>query len=313
VKSKSLGTSDPRLADLHLQRAKRAEGFEPDGGQATSDPGEALRQYLAERALTVRRTSLSADEQKLTPLVKRWRRIPMGSWTRPMLVAYIGEHNWSPRTIQMLVGASKRFIRWARDVGIPMQDFVGDFRGPKVRYREPPHLPAKQLRKVLAKAKGHKYLELPVALAGLAGLSHSDVRALDWSEVDLKRGVITRERSKTGQPIRVDIGPTLREILVRHRHKTGPVCRRLPKTDPPFNRAVHKLFEAAGVPAAPRGQNGLHRLRHTFATLMGGDVATKARALAHRPGSVVTLRYIHSDDDSVREGVYALDRRVAEA
>jgi integrase len=56
-------------------------------------------------------------------------------------------------------------------------------------------------------------------------------------------------------------------------------------------------------------RGGWHRLRHTAATLLaaaGTDVATIGRILGHRPGSVVTLRYLHTDDGRLREAAEAM-------
>jgi integrase len=55
--------------------------------------------------------------------------------------------------------------------------------------------------------------------------------------------------------------------------------------------------------------SGWHQLRHTAATLLaaaGTDVATIGRILGHRPGSVVTLRYLHTDDDRLRQAADAV-------
>ena len=169
-------------------------------------------------------------------------------------------------------------------------------------------LSAEQARRLLDAARGH-YLEVPVALALFAGLSRADLRALTWKEVDLDAGLITRPRHKTGRALRLPISPPLAEVLERHRRRAGPVCRRLPKSDSSLYKALHRLCDRADV---PRG--GWHRLRHTAATLLaaaGTDVATIGRILGHRPGSVVTLRYLHTDDDRLRQAAEAVAEAVA--
>ena len=48
---------------------------------------------------------------------------------------------------------------------------------------------------------------------------------------------------------------------------------------------------------------------HAAATLLaaaGTDVATIGRILGHRPGSVVTLRYLHTDDERLRQAAEAV-------
>ncbi len=310
IRSRSVG-SDPRLAKMHLRVAQRAEGKGTRREAAPLTPLALAEDYLAERALQVRGSTVRADREKLMPLVEAWKDVVLGDWDRKRLVQYVGAQNWSPRTTQMFVNVCRRFIRWAHDQDIPVPDFVGTFRGPKVRHPEAVPLTGPQLKSLLDAARDHPYLELPVALAGLAGLALGDLRDLDWSEVDLQANVISRRRSKTDERVHVPIGRTLREILERRRAVAGGVCRGLPSTNPPLNKALHKLYELAGVPAAPRGLNGFHRLRHTFGTLIKGDSATKGKALGHRPGSVMPLRYEHSDEERVQAAVRALDDTLA--
>ena len=159
-------------------------------------------------------------------------------------------------------------------------------------------------------------MELPIALAVLAGLEPADFRSLDWSEVDIDGGVIRRGRSKTGYGIVVTIGSTLREVLVRHRAPSGPVIRHLPRSESSTHKALSRMYERAGLPKASRSQGGWLRLRHTFATHLdqeGAGVRTIGQALGHKPGSHVTLRYIHSDEERMRRSVEAMDRRISAA
>lgn len=94
------------------------------------------------------------------------------------------------------------------------------------------------------------------------------------------------------------IWPLVGEILERHWKRSGRVCGRLPVSDSSLYKALHRPCDCAGV---PRGWS--HALRHTAATRLtaaGTVVATIGRILGHRPGSVGTLRYLHSDDDRLR-------------
>ena len=69
------------------------------------------------------------------------------------------------------------------------------------------------------------------------------------------------------------------------------------------------LQDRAEVP-----RSGWHQLRHTAATLLaaeGADVATIGRMLGHRPGSVVTLRYLHTDDRRLKQAADAVAAALA--
>ncbi len=209
------------------------------------------------------------------------------------------------------VGVYRRFVSWCDQVGIACADFVAGFKPPRARPSEEREaLSPEQCRKLLDASRDHP-LEVPVALALFAGLSRGDLRTITWAEVDLKAGMITRPRHKTGTRLRLPMSEPLRKVLQRHRRRAGPVCPRLPKSDSSLGKALHRLCDKAGV---PRG--GWHRLRHSAATLLaaaGVDVATIGRMLGHRPGSVVTLRYLHTDDERLREAAAAVAGAVRSA
>ncbi len=232
----------------------------------------------------------------------------MAGWSRTMLEALLQARGWSPSRVRQALGVYRRFIAWCAAVGYACGDFVGDFKPPRARpleHREA--LSPEQCRRLLEAARNH-YLEVPVALGLFAGLSRADLRALTWKEVDLDAGLITRPRHKTGTRLRLPISAPLREVLERHRERSGRVCRRLPVSDSSLYKALHRLMDRAGVP-----RSGWHQLRHTAATLLaaaGTDVATIGRILGHRPGSVVTLRYLHTDDGRLREAADAVARAV---
>ncbi len=207
---------------------------------------------------------------------------------------------WSPSRVRQALGVYRRFIAWCGAVGYACGDFVGEFKPPRARpleHREA--LSAEQCRRLLDAARGH-YLEVPVALALFTGLSRADLRAITWKEVDLDGGFITRPRSKTGRPLRLPMSEPLREVLERHRQRSGRVCRRLPKSDSSLYKALHRLMDRAGVP-----RSGWHQLRHTrrHAPRGRGDRRGHDRADPRASaGGVVTLRYLHTDDAAAPGG-----------
>lgn len=253
-------------------------------------PAVAASGYLKHLKASGRRHgTIVHDEDKLKPLLDTWGERPMANWSRAMLETLLSDRGWGPSRVRQALGVYRRFITWCAAVGYGCGDFVAGFKPPRARPAEDRQtLSAEQARKLLDAARDH-YLEVPVALALLTGLSRSDLRAITWKEVDFERGLITRPRSKTGRPLRLPMSGTLREILERWSKRAGPVCPNLPVSDSSLSKSLHRLCDRAGV---PRG--GWHRLRHTAATLLaaaGTDVATIGRILGHRPGSVVTLRY----------------------
>jgi len=148
-----------------------------------------------------------------------------------------------------------------------------------------------------------------VALAVYTGLSRADIRSLRWDEVDLERRQIRRARKKTGVRLEVELPAPLVRMISDVRTGLGGAeaitsdALVLPDllSDSGLCKALHRICDRAGV---PRG--GWLRLRHSFATNLlrsGADLATVGKALGHRPGSLVTTRYIHSDSTALRSAV----------
>lgn len=310
VRSRSLGPVSDKEAQYEL--AAMEAGKRTRREKRVVVPARAVEDYLRHLKASGRREGTVAhDRDKLKPLLDEWGHRPLSEWARPHLEALLAEKGWATTRVRNAVGVYRRFVTWCDQVGIVCGDFVAGYKPPRLRPPEEPEaLTAEQARKLLDAAHDHA-LEVPVALALLAGLSRGDLRALTWKEVDLEAGLITRPRHKTGRALRLPISPPLREVLERHRRRAGSVCPRLPKSDSSLGKALHRLCDKAGV---PRG--GWHRLRHSAATLLaaaGVDVATIGRMLGHRPGSVVTLRYLHTDDERLREAARAMADAVRSA
>jgi len=316
VRSQALKTSDERLVDIHLRRARQLEGKKGPRSVVSDDPMTALRHFLQEKAVTVgSANSVVPYRARLNPLFRAWADQPMSQWNRRDFVSYIAARDWAPATIHKLRNYSRQFIAWAQENDLPCADFVGNFKAPPIRVHDVEVLTPEQALAVLEEARGH-YLELPIALSMFAGMDPSDFRSLDWSEVNFKAGIIKRRRNKTNAAIEIPIQPFLRDALGRNRALRGPVCRDLPDCTSNLSKALHRLCKRAGIPRAPKGQSGFRRFRHTQATLLaraGADVATIGRSLGHRKGSNMALRYVESDREQLDRGLGAIDRQIREA
>lgn len=304
--SRSLGAVSDAAAEAERVRIEVVEERRAPR-LADLPPAEAVERWLL--SLSVQRRSQETVDfcrRRLAPLAEAWAAVPLRAWSRPMLEAYLaGKPSWGPRTVQMLVRAVGTFRRWCLASGVACGDVVGGLRAPTVRRSERLAWTAEELRRILAAAAGDP-LSVPVHLAMLAGLSYGDLRALTWAEVDLAGGWIVRPRSKTGAPLRLPIEGRLRAVLEAEPRLPGPVCRSWPPSRRGAYDALYRLLDAAEV---ERG--GWHRLRHSYATLLGAsgvDAATVARLLGHRPGSAVTMLYLHSDDARLRRAAEAVER-----
>lgn len=330
---------------ISVQRVRRAHGFvwlarwRADGkhhgrvlgeSAAARDAGlEDLRAELAAMEGREFRSSGAALESFLTycravrqlkPATLRFYREKIGrlfesaptrrleDWTRRDLEQYIAANpQWAPRSVQALITSCRTFIAWAQDNGIACPDFVGRMRAPRVTPPPREVLTVDQLRAVLKAAEGGR-LEVPIALASFCGLSFGDLCALQWDQVSLRRGWITLPRKKTGKPIAIPIIPPLREVLLRQPGpRKGAVCPHIPTDPGNAGKMLNRVLERAGIPRAPRGNNGWHRFRHSCGTLLAGlgvPHAVVARILAH--SSAMSARYIHPSDDAVKTAMQRL-------
>lgn len=143
----------------------------------------------------------------------------------------------------------------------------------QVPVKEIPFLQPDEIRLFCAAIKGRSY-EIP-ALLELHGLRLSEVRALTWDNIDIKRelihvrgavvrgsdGDVRKETNKTRSSTRTVpiMIPQLIDALNDVKDKTGPIMTIGPQT---LIRDVNRACRMAGVTIV-----GNHGLRHSFASL----------------------------------------------
>lgn len=248
----------------------------------------------------------------LTPFFEALGGKPLDRWTPADIEGVIVAHpGWgSKRTVAMGLGACRRLIGWCEANRIRVRDFTKGLKAQGDDARESTPYAAAEAKALLSMAREEKHLlELPIALALLAGLSLRDIRTVTWEEVDLGARLIRRKRSKTRQGRPIPVSAALLDVLTRHRATHGPVCRDLPVSESSLLKSLKRLERRAGL--AP---NGWHGLRHSFGTMLadsGATVAEIGAALQHRPGSVVTLRYVHASAKGTKDAVDAAGRSVS--
>lgn len=302
MRERTLGTRDYLAAQAHLERWRQGH---PDAVGAKTTARAAVEGFLAAVATADRAPATLTCYRHYLGLLTRSLGPEPHRWTRRALEGSIRK-GWSPRTKQLYLSVARAFRRWAVDVGYDVPDVTRGVRSPRIRALDPDPIPDEKVADLLAYADDHDYLGPPVALALLAGLSLGDVRSLTWAEVRLAEGEIRRRRKKTDQRLVLPIASRLRHVLEALPHRVGRVCRGLPKSDSSLRKTLQQLLATAGITPPRQGSASWHRLRHTFATRLvaaGADLPTVARLLGHRPGSTVTLRYVHGSPERDREAV----------
>ena len=151
------------------------------------------------------------------------------------------------------------------------------------------------------------FLQELIIFALNTGMRVGEIFSLQWSYVDLGKGVLNVFAPKTGKTRAVPINTETRRVL--EARALGP------KNDYVFyNHDTGKPFVdlKAGFALACRkaGISGVtwHTLRHTFASCLldrGVDIVTVQQLLGHST-VVVTMRYTHTNLDSKRAAVEKL-------
>jgi integrase len=159
---------------------------------------------------------------------------------------------------------------------------------------------------------------LVVLLGGEAGLRRGEIIAVEWSDVDLKRRVLTIARSEfrghvtetKGHRFRtVPITDPLAEALRAHRHLKGPRVLYSCGTKTPGESTI-RLWLAEAQEAAKLKVKGPHTLRHTFCShlAMKGAPARAIQKLAGHQSVVTTERYMHLSPVALEESMRLINR-----
>lgn len=193
---------------------------------------------------------------------------------------------------------------------------------PRATRRPSDALTADEADKVLAAASGHR-LEALAVLALRLGMRQGELRALDWSDVDLDARELTVRAAKTDAgrrtlPLVAGTADALRahrRVQAAERVKLGPLWRagdavfarsdgfRLRPRD--ALRTWHAWTEAAGL-----GRRRFHASRHTAATLMlqrGVPLEVVSAVLGHASLSVTADIYAEVGIDAKRRALALLD------
>ena len=134
---------------------------------------------------------------------------------------------------------------------------------------------------------------------------------LTWNQVDLGRGIIRVEQTKSGKKRLIPVNKDVYAVLVRIKGETqaGKYVFPNPKTEQPYTE-VKKSFKAA-CKRAGISDLRFHDLRHTFATRLiglGVDLITVRDLLGHFSVRV-TQRYTHSNQNQKEDAVRKLNQK----
>jgi integrase len=157
-----------------------------------------------------------------------------------------------------------------------------------------------------------------VLLGGEAGLRRGEMIGLEWNDIDLKRRLVTVQRSewkghvtlpKGGRYRQIPLSERLAEVLSTNRHLRGArvLCR---DDGSSVTGKVLWLWVNAAQRAANLTVNGrLHVLRHTFCShlAMRGAPTISIKELAGHTSLTTTMRYMHLIPNEKERAIRLLD------
>lgn len=241
----------------------------------------------------------------------------MGELSLPVLQRFAAElsERYSRNTVAGVINVIKTSLARAQASGLVKRQFSGDIKCPRAAEKQVECFTPAEQRKIetyVAKSSKHKLFGFVLCL--YTGLRVGELLALEWSDIDFARGMLTvsktcRDSWKGGYkklidspktnnsvrhiPIPRQLVPQLRAI--KSQSKSSFVISGAEGEDVPvrsYQRSFERMLKNLKVP-----HKGIHSLRHTFATRAlecGLDVKNLSEILGHKDPEITLKRYAHS-------------------
>lgn len=226
---------------------------------------------------------------------------------------------YTPATVKHVLVLTRRVYNWAREMGLYSGDNpTSTIKTPKLNNVRIDCLSREELGRLLAtlnRWRNRRVAQL-VKFALFTGCRRGEILSLRWADVDLDAQAIRLRNPKGGKdeviPVNAEAAGVLREALAM---RPSPECLYVFPSKSGGQRTCIKRVWArikhkAGLPEDFR----FHGLRHTFASYLAssGKVSLYVlqRLLTHKT-PVMTQRYVHLMDETLREGANALSGMIS--
>jgi site-specific recombinase XerD len=125
-----------------------------------------------------------------------------------------------------------------------------------------------------------------------------------------KYGVKYETVPKGGKGRRVTMTNALAEALTKHRHLRGPRVLYTDDGQEVTDRIVQIWYSRAQKRAGVEVSGGIHRLRHTFCSMLASEGASpmEIQKLAGQKSLTTTMRYMHLSPTRLDAAIGLLDR-----
>ena len=302
--------------DAEAELAKALLQIEPEKPKGPSITlAQAADRYLATKA---RKRTIDADRRQLdllkaefgeeTPLAKiTASRISEYKAKRLAAVRKVGEgetvveRRLTAAAVNRPLALLRHMLRLAHEEWEALESV------PRIRLEKEPQgrlrwLTQEEITRLLdaAARSRNKELRAAVVVALNTGLRLGELLGLTWELVDLSRGVIRLELTKSGRRREVPLNAESYDALVTLNPKaSGRVFR---------TKSVRKAYENA-VANAKLDDVNFHTLRHTFASwaVMRGVSLKELQELLGHSSLAMTMRYAHLAPERLRSAVTRLE------
>lgn len=228
------------------------------------------------------------------------------------------ERKWSANTFLVFYKSLKVFFAWCFKQGHLAVNPIAGIEKPRLEKRLPPKLTKQDALKLLEIVNNyqwpHPYLRYRnhaiFATFVFAGLRLKELLNLKLTDVDLENMTIFINQGKGGKDRLVPICMQLKDILSKYlleRKKLHKTCsaffvslhRNVSFTESGMKNLVVQIRKASGLSFS------VHKLRHTFATLMlegGCDIYSLSRMMGHSDINTTTI-YLYATTEHLRQQI----------
>ncbi len=305
-------TQDDAEAEL-AKALLKIEPAKPKGPGITL--AQAADRYLASKA---RKRTIEADRRQLELLKAEFgaetllaeitaSRISEYKARRLAAVRKIGEGEASVERRLTAAAVNRPLALLRHLLRLAHEEWEAIDNVPRIRFEKEPQgrlrwLTQEEITRLLdAAAKSrNKGLRAAMIVALNTGLRLGELLGLTWERVDLSRGVIRLELTKSGRRREVPLNAESYDALVTLKPKaSGRVFR---------TKSVRKAYENA-VTNARLDDVNFHTLRHTFASwaVMRGVSLKELQELLGHSSLAMTMRYAHLAPERLRSAVTRLE------
>jgi site-specific recombinase XerD len=228
------------------------------------------------------------------------------------------ERKWCASTFIAYYMSLRVFFAWCRKEGYLKIDPLKDFELPKMEKRLPRRITKQDALKLLEIAYNYPYAwkflryrnQAIFAMFLFAGLRKNELLNLKYTDVDLENMTIFVRQGKGNKDRIVPMSYTLADILKKYlaeRKRLNKTCpqffaslnHNLGYTNNGLKRLVEQMRKASGIVFT------IHKLRHTFATLMlegGCDIYSLSKMMGHSDIKTTTI-YLSASVELMRSQI----------